>query len=390
MTKDFTIIPSPLVRGSRRAASEDRMDWPDALRGWAILGVMMVHCSQIFPDLVGPVRVMADGGQYGVQLFFIVSALTICLTYGRAVGDNPMPVVETLGWYARRFFRIAPLYYYGVGLYALIFYGMTHLGSHLEIPSPVAYLCNLLFIHTWVPVAQNDVVPGGWSIGVEMFFYGVVPFVFLKLDRPVWLIAAFIGVILCAEVGAGALREAVDPDEADFLYYWFPTQLPVFLAGMILYRLAGDRLWRNRTLGDRVELVCALAFVPLIVLGLYLGNYAYFDTILSAPIFGIAFCCLVVMAKGRLGKVLVNFVTMTLGRVSYSVYINHFIFIFLIRAISKRTDWLAGIAPPVKLAGAFLCVSVLAFVLSLLTYRLIEAPGIAFGRRWAKAIVAAD
>lgn len=388
MTKDVVVTPHARDGSRSEGAGAERLDWPDALRGWAILGVVMIHCGQIFPDLGRFARTFADSGQYGVQLFFIISALTICLTYGRDIEGKAVPVAATFGWYAKRFFRIAPLYYYGMAVYGLIFLGMSKLGSHIEIPDAWAYFCNFLFLHTWVPSAQNNVVPGGWSIGAEMAFYCIVPLVFLKLRHPLWLTVAFFGAIAVAEAMGRALAKPLDPDETDFLYYWFPTQFPAFLAGLILYRAAGDRLWRvgGHTMGLGLDMACCLAFVPMVALGLYLGNYGYGDTILSVPIFGLAFCCLVVMATGRLGAVLVNPVTVALGRISYSVYINHFIFIFIVRAVSKRTDLLAGLTPSVKLVGAFLWVAALSWGLSLLTYRLVETPGIDLGRRLAKTI----
>jgi peptidoglycan/LPS O-acetylase OafA/YrhL len=385
MTQDFVPMPR-LDADARPDVGSPRMEWPDALRGWAILGVVMIHCAQIFPDLGRHVRAFADSGQYGVQLFFIISALTICLTYGRDIEGRPTPFAATVGWYAKRFFRIAPLYYYGMAVYALIFHAMARLGSHIEIPDAWAYFFNVLFLHTWVPSAQNNVVPGGWSIGAEMVFYAVVPLIFLKLRHPLGLIAAFVGAIAFADGIGKSLAAPLDPDETDFLYYWFPTQLPVFLAGMILYRIFGERLWRERTVGRGLDRACCLAFVPLAALGLYLGNYGYWNTILSASVFGVAFCCLVVMAKGRLEAVLVNPLTVALGRISYSVYINHFIFVFMVRAVSKRTEVLAGLSPAVKLAGSFLWVAALSCVLSLATYRLIETPGIDFGRRVARMI----
>jgi hypothetical protein len=51
------------------AADRDRLSYIDALRGYAILGVIAVHSSQLFPTLEWPVRALADQGARGVQLF---------------------------------------------------------------------------------------------------------------------------------------------------------------------------------------------------------------------------------------------------------------------------------------------------------------------------------
>ena len=43
--------------------------------------------------------------------------------------------------------------------------------SHAGLTGLLQHLANVLFIHSWVPSAQNTVVPGGWSIGVEAASY---------------------------------------------------------------------------------------------------------------------------------------------------------------------------------------------------------------------------
>ena len=45
-------------------------------------------------------------------------------------------------------------------------------------------LLNMVFLHALSPTAINNVVPGGWSIGVEMLFYMIAPLLFfLAMDR---------------------------------------------------------------------------------------------------------------------------------------------------------------------------------------------------------------
>jgi len=51
----------------------NRLDWLDALRGWAVLGVVMVHSGQAAHS-TGITQQISAAGQYGVQLFFLISA----------------------------------------------------------------------------------------------------------------------------------------------------------------------------------------------------------------------------------------------------------------------------------------------------------------------------
>jgi peptidoglycan/LPS O-acetylase OafA/YrhL len=52
----------------------------DAGRSIAIVGVVAVHLSFQFPNLPKSVALIARMGQYGVQLFFVISAITILMT----------------------------------------------------------------------------------------------------------------------------------------------------------------------------------------------------------------------------------------------------------------------------------------------------------------------
>jgi peptidoglycan/LPS O-acetylase OafA/YrhL len=59
--------------------SKQRIDWIDSARALAIIGVVFVHCANFavdkvqYPELFKLLLV----GRLGVQLFFVISALTI-------------------------------------------------------------------------------------------------------------------------------------------------------------------------------------------------------------------------------------------------------------------------------------------------------------------------
>ena len=92
--------------------SDSKLRFVDALRGFAILGVLVVHCGQIgineYPSLVQNIIL---NGAMGVQLFFVASAFTIFLTYANLYDKEANPNVN---FFIRRFFRIAPMYYLGI------------------------------------------------------------------------------------------------------------------------------------------------------------------------------------------------------------------------------------------------------------------------------------
>jgi peptidoglycan/LPS O-acetylase OafA/YrhL len=104
-----------------RSAPQQNTAWHlgqlDALRGIAILSVMLVHAVYWGPDHILPLRpalllMIAFAGQRGVQLFFLVSAFTLYMSHS----NRRHEARPTLNFFLRRFFRITPMLYVSVAL----------------------------------------------------------------------------------------------------------------------------------------------------------------------------------------------------------------------------------------------------------------------------------
>jgi peptidoglycan/LPS O-acetylase OafA/YrhL len=156
----------------------EHLAFVDALRGWAFLGVLLVHVQTILP-LPHRLRQLAGAANYGVQLFFVVSALTLFMSYQARRQRDRRPLAA---FFIRRLFRIAPLFWLAVPTY-LAFLGT---GPRDSAPTGIhlgQILATLAFVHGWYPTSINSVVPGGWSIAVEMNFYLLLPVCFVILPR---------------------------------------------------------------------------------------------------------------------------------------------------------------------------------------------------------------
>jgi exopolysaccharide production protein ExoZ len=80
------------------AAPTARSHTLDVLRGLAIAGVKAIHVSQSFPSGVRIVDFVFGSGWVGVNVFYFVSAMTMCLMWTqRATESNP-----TRKFYIRR------------------------------------------------------------------------------------------------------------------------------------------------------------------------------------------------------------------------------------------------------------------------------------------------
>jgi len=364
------------------AAEIKRLRYIDALRGYAILGVIIVHCSvQVPPGLWPPVSTLALEGARGVQLFFVASALTLMLSW-HARGDGAR------AFYIRRVFRIAPMFWLAIPLFLLI-YGFAPRGWAPQGISWPHVLATALFVHGFHPQTISSVVPGGSTIAVEMTFYAVFPLLVSVLRS--WRItaAALIASIcfsallypLTIEV-AGRLDPQAGPDLIKgFAYSWFPTQLPVFITGILVFHLLRD--FTGRLPRVALGVVLGVGIAVLIVIPFVASTKVAF--IVYTLDFGvIAFC----LGQG-VGGLLVNRAIVHLGQISYSAYFWHFAVLWATSPLGLN-PYNGQFAAPVLLQFALLLTGVLAVttLLSTLSYRLIELPMIGVGRQLADWVVA--
>lgn len=212
-----------------------KLDYIDALRGWAVLLVITSHVSGPITELPYPLRKLTNYGWYGVQLFFLASAITLLLSWQ---ADQRALSVKTREFFIRRFFRIAPLYYAGALLYFWL------------MPPPPDWTWSqmwttLTFVNSWTPTWLPTtpgwtVVPGGWSISVEFTFYALFPLLALMFASPMRAVAFLLfswglATQLNPWVASSMAAQHGELATHNFLYFWLPNQLPVFAIGFVTY-----------------------------------------------------------------------------------------------------------------------------------------------------------
>ncbi|MCX5882897.1 MAG: acyltransferase family protein, partial [Deltaproteobacteria bacterium] len=148
-----------------------KYDFIDALRGYAILLVLLVHSSQSVTPINQTLQLLMSNGARGIQLFYIASALTLCMSWRFRSKHEISPFRD---FFLRRFFRIAPMFYVAIVFYVLLYGFSLRYGSPNGIEWWFVPL-TALFLHGFHPETITSVVPGGWSIAVEMNFYLVLP-----------------------------------------------------------------------------------------------------------------------------------------------------------------------------------------------------------------------
>lgn len=361
-----------------------KFDFIDALRGWAFLGVLLVHVGQHIQPASSWIARLARNGQYGVQLFFVLSAFTLFFSLYIRKKDEKNILCD---FFIRRFFRIAPMFWTAAFFY-LALGGFKQLYSAPHEVTVWRILSTFLFMHGWHPNTINNVVPGGWTIAVEMNFYLLLP-LFFKCTSSLKKAIIVLCSLLVVRVAANYFyMNFLMPSDCslwlskDFLYYWLPNQLPVFSFGFILFSLIRDRLEKAVPCGhaaaQKKEKGLAWGLLVLFAASLFLSKFIDpYGTFLPRPIFlGLSFLLLTWALAIHPFSFFVNRFMNFLGKVSYSAYLVHF---YVIDIIAER------IPPPSHSDSSFLFFFLLALAgalgLSTMTYAWIEQPFQRLGKK---------
>jgi peptidoglycan/LPS O-acetylase OafA/YrhL len=348
------------ARHGVQRADPTHLAYLDALRGYAIVGVIAIHVVQRSPGLPPALGHFLFSGQQGVQLFFMVSAVTLLHSWTeRNDGAGP--------FYLRRLFRIGPMWYLAILVWTMLRLLAPQASEFAHRVLPASHLLlTSTYLHIWFPETINDVVPGGWSIGNEATFYLLFPLL-ATLLVDTWRAGAFVLLAMGVSYVFGtwwhpALTGSPSEDAA-FLYFWFPNQLPAFAFGILTFQLI--RAWQSpRWLAEFCVLGALAAIVLVPALTRWDGPIVY-GWIFMPLIFG--------LAHGG-GGYLVNGLMRWIGQRSYSAYFWHLGLLGLVFLLPAPDPYL-GFA--LKYGVLF----VITFALSHLSYRWIEQPGIRLGKR---------
>lgn len=325
----------------------------DGLRGVAILMVLMIHSGQLVLGLPRPVRDFAFYGVRGVQLFFIVSGLTLMLNYA----GKPF---HPANFAARRFFRIAPMFYAGALLYLLL--GRVtgaplsgHAASGLDIAA------TLLFLHGWLPSAINTVVPGGWSIAAEAMFYTLFPAILLLTRRRRTFTLALLATYFIAGVTNLALRRAIPgADGQAFALFFWVVQLPAFAGGCWIAGLP-----QRADLRGVARIALAIGIAGLVIDSQLRGR--------SNLLVAIALLSVVTWAAGVARPAwLEGRVLPFIGQISFSLYILQFAILAALAPFAGAIEHTVG--PIAAFAVIFTAALAISGALSYVTYTRIELP----------------
>ncbi|MEG0244933.1 MAG: acyltransferase [Pseudomonas sp.] len=348
-----------------------KYDYIDALRGVAIALVVLVHASQSVKPLSDVLmRIMAEGAR-GVQLFYIASAITLCMSWSARRKDDLRPVRD---FYLRRIFRIAPMFYLAI----VLFLFLNGAVASYFAPNGISWWfvpVTALFLHGFHPETINSVVPGGWSVAVEMTFYLIFPLL-VRIEKLKYLLLLLAVSLLLQKVNAPIAGLVFQYEPAQrylidvFAFYNFISQFPVFVMGLITYRYLAEQ----RKVDAKTVMV-ALAVFFVLSIEFWHPQQAFVQ---SHVIAGAIFAIFSIFLARKPISLLVNPLMVLLGKLSFSMYLVHIAILKLLSGTRIPTAMGEG---DVNSVLFFLFVLSITAVVSWVTYNVIEKPGIALGRR---------
>jgi peptidoglycan/LPS O-acetylase OafA/YrhL len=378
-----------------------KLGWVVTLRGVAALWVFAYHLwlsmggnsfrFGLPTDFSFGLRSIFRAGYEGVDLFFVLSGFVIAWPYVARAGGGKASLdrYEVADFYQRRYLRIAPVYY--VSLFAAVVLiaggllpGRVHAGA---IASHLAFAEN--FNPQWVTSIRGVY----WTLPTEIGFYLLFPVLlrFTNLDRPLRMACCvilfaiayrYLVVWLTVKHGVWTTWTAA----------YLPGRIDQFGCGMAAAcAVAAARRNATKVSKSTVLLLGMLAIACLVLVSRNASDQFDMWYMTGASLSAVSIALFIgsmgVWANTRRSPPSTaatwgaSRMLYVLGEASLSIYLWHTFFIDLILVAALRWGW----TPETKMGMLFTTIPI-TLIVSLVTYRFIEAPAVAMSKspkwRW--------
>lgn len=351
----------------------DRIDGLDALRGFAAVGILLLHTIALLKlHAWSELPTFFAYLSLAVPLFFAISAFSLCVGYFGKLNDRK----DIFRFFKRRYLRIAPLFYF-----MMLIYLIRRLYLGWGIPDAHEIIVNLLFIFSIIPGYHESMVAAGWSIGIEMAFYAVFPLCIhlsknIRSSAIMFLMSLAAALMISAGIRSFGLARTFD---------WMNpvSQAPFFMGGILMFHLYEWISLRARFWSRAITVTLLVAVPTAIWISSRVGilSTQFFGWPIDRHLVGILLLPLVLAFALYPFGAMVNRVTVFIGSISYGIYLIHpwVINVLGVRVKASLID--AG------LSGTWVSVPTIGFVagmsilLGTLTFYGIERPCLRLGAR---------
>lgn len=322
---------------------KNRVEQLDGLRG--IFAVLVIaHHHNAFKDSLFYNNFFVINASLFVDFFFVLSGFVIALNYVGRIDSTG----DFLTFLKKRFIRLYPLLFYT----EIVFVIANLLGEHSPMKN-VGGLGLAYYFYTSLDTLTfmgSSTVFGAWisnnypswSISAEMISYVAFGLVILLLPRIKYLAFAIIAILSALFIiSRGEYLLAYD--------YGFVRGLLCFSLGIFTHRLLSTRAFHLSAF--------EIPFLIFLLSSMYLVHR--WELNLWKLAFPVIFSIGIVIftsSSGILTQLLSSKPFQFLGKISYSIYLNHalvliFVNIILFRVLkSPETEWMFGISLATSIA----------------------------------------
>jgi peptidoglycan/LPS O-acetylase OafA/YrhL len=303
---------------------------------------------------------------FAVMFFYVLSGFLMAFV----LHDKYAPsVTGTLKFYQSRFIRIFSLYWPMVLLAFVTIPGS--LPTFLVGPWLDKFTNIFLFGMDWNR-SQTAAVGGlqqAWTLGVELMFYVIAPFVLRSRIATYGLCAA------SAIIRAVAVQRAPGGFDSIWTYTFFGSTVVFFLLGAIAYDLAERFIWlKRRVIGSAL-----LCLVPYFLCS---PTYVSWDW----PRFWFAFVCFAASLPGVFNWTKDSRASNAMGELSYPLYLVHSLVIFNFRSLGISTAIVGQFGKTTTAAWlTLISIWVVALAAAFIAHRMLEIPTAALMRLGIRA-----
>ncbi len=347
----------------------------DGLRAIAALSVVFFHIVLWFkfPNIVGfdlfqfILSFGGKGGSLGVNFFFILSGFLI--TYLMFAEEENTGKLNIGFFYLRRVLRIWPLYYLtifiGFIIYPLIMQIMDI--SYTETASSLLYLIFAVnFDHIYNGLPKTGILGVHWSVAIEEQFYLVWPLIFSLLSKNKLFPYILVFIILLSELYFFMAKSSV------ISYYHLASNFRLLAFGAFLaylcYRKRKDVILFLNMISRRINVVIYLVCILILIFQQWgfswLVYYKYLYHFVSIVFFGYVIVeqCFSETSFIKIGTI--KFL-ISLGKISYGLYLNHMIAIYLVLGFFHNN--------PDYIVAEIICTIALTLIISYFSYYYMES-----------------
>jgi peptidoglycan/LPS O-acetylase OafA/YrhL len=302
-------------------------------------------------------------GKLGVILFFVLSGflITFLLLEEKAATKN----VDIKRFYYRRMLRIWPLYFlivffsFFVAPHASFFY-MPNFISALNTDSVTGNFIAHLLIFPNLAISLFGVVPYAghlWSVGVEEQFYVLWPWLIEKVKNKPLLFAGTFFFYIAAKIPLLLAARLYMPAKI-VLGFWYYFNIDCMAIGAMAAYLV---LYKKQKILSVLYSKWIQIITPIILIILISNGYQF--KWLSYEAYGILFAIVILNLGCNKNCIfsLENKVLNFLGKISYGIYMFHFIALTIAIRMLMYFNFPSGFAIYIVAAALTLALSVLSY-----------------------------